>query len=434
MKGWIRYVFAAIAFSGYVFPIELEILPGINSKMAIAVLGVIILFFDVWSDSLKFPRFIVSLTVFAFLVSLAGFTSILFNHTNDTSYSRYWISYLVWLSAAYAIGRIIAKVHREVNVKTICNYMIAVCVTQCVCALLIEFIPICKIAVDSVISQNQETLTAGGRLYGIGASLDTAGSRFTIALIMIAYLLSDRSELNKKEVNSYMFAYAVIAIVGNMIGRTTLVGVFLSLALFILMNRGIVEQINIRKILSASAVIVLSTILLIYLYDTNDAVRELIRFGFEPFFSRAETGEFASASSKQLKNMYIFPETFKTWIIGDGYFNNPNYYDPYYVGNTSVMGYYMGTDVGYLRLIFYFGLVGLVIFTLFLIKATTIACSYFPQSSLLFVFILIANMVIWLKVSTDLFFMMALFVCAAAISERDRQHLRFSNHEDSILH
>lgn len=62
--------------------------------------------------------------------------------------------------------------------------------------------------------------------------------------------------------------------------------------------------------------------------------------------------------------MYVFPDNLKTWIIGDGYFSNPYNTDPFYIGTRS-RGYYMGTDVGYLRFIFYFGLIGLSAFIAF---------------------------------------------------------------------
>lgn len=50
--------------------------------------------------------------------------------------------------------------------------------------------------------------------------------------------------------------------------------------------------------------------------------------------------------------MYVFPDNLKTWIIGDGYFNGPEDSDPYYTGEIWDIGYYKGTDVGYLRFIF----------------------------------------------------------------------------------
>ena len=48
----------------------------------------------------------------------------------------------------------------------------------------------------------------------------------------------------------------------------------------------------------------------------------------------------------------ILPESYKTWIIGDNMYNLKN-------------GYYMNTDVGYSRVIFANGLLGLSVFLIF---------------------------------------------------------------------
>ena len=71
----------------------------------------------------------------------------------------------------------------------------------------------------------------------------------------------------------------------------------------------------------------------------------------------------------------------------------------------------MGTDVGYLRFIFYFGVIGLAAFMIFLCKACATCIAKCKEYTMLFVFVLIANFVIWLKVATDLFLVFALFIC-----------------------
>ena len=107
--------------------------------------------------------------------------------------------------------------------------------------------------------------------------------------------------------------------------------------------------------------------------------------------------------------MIVFPESLKTWIIGDGYFDNPIFTDPYFVGEV-VRGYYMGTDIGYLRFIYYCGLLGLFTFSIFLYRAVVICMNIFPEKKILFIFLLSVNFICWLKVSTDIFLIFALFM------------------------
>ena len=61
-------------------------------------------------------------------------------------------------------------------------------------------------------------------------------------------------------------------------------------------------------------------------------------FGFELFNNYLKSGELTTSSTRSMMYMYRFPEDIKTWIIGDGYFENP--YMPGY--------YYMRTDIGFL--------------------------------------------------------------------------------------
>src|SRR5690606_10079985 len=56
------------------------------------------------------------------------------------------------------------------------------------------------------------------------------------------------------------------------------------------------------------------------------------------------SGELRSSSTDELAEMYRFPKDEKTWWIGDGLIMLEN------------GGYYMTIDVGFLRLIYYFGL------------------------------------------------------------------------------
>ena len=84
----------------------------------------------------------------------------------------------------------------------------------------------------------------------------------------------------------------------------------------------------------------------------------------------------------------------------------------------------MGTDVGYLRFIFYFGLIGLTFFLVFFGKVTQVCMRRFKRYGLLFLLILSVNLIGWVKVSTDVFLVFALFLC---LSEEDNQ-----NSEDSI--
>ena len=116
--------------------------------------------------------------------------------------------------------------------------------------------------------------------------------------------------------------------------------------------------------------------------------------------------------------MYVFPDNIKTWIIGDGYFANPGDTDPYYVGPLGG-AFYKSTDVGYLRFIFYFGVIGLFAFILYFFKCAQVCVSRFKREALMFWLILLVNYILWFKVATDIFIVFALFLCVVSDDTQD---------------
>ena len=401
----------------YFFPFEFKGLEGFNTKMMIALMGLIICIYEIprkrdglVSNNLFF------LTVFASVVSLCGFISVILNGTPDYAYATYVMSMLVWTGGAYAVCHFLKQVHDNVNIRLLCNYLAAICVIQCAMALLIDYNPWLKQLVDSVIEQGQEFLNESTvqRLYGIGANLDVAGSRFSAVLVLLGFVISKefQEKTNHMPVVLYIAAFIFIAIVGNMIARTTLVGMAIAVIYWIY-DSGIwkLHLKNDYRVFFSWMTLAIAAIVLImvFLYNTDPKMKKLIHFGFEGFFSLFEKGTWEVSSNDRLMKMYVFPDNLKTWIIGDGYFSNPYNTDPFYIGVKSG-GYYMGTDVGYLRFIFYFGLIGLSAFIAFFMKTYNLCVKRFTEYKLLFFMLLILNFLIWFKVSTDIFPIFALLI------------------------
>ena len=99
-------------FSMYFFPFEFYAIPGINTKMGLAAIGLVILAFSMakGEDTIA-NKDTLTLMVYAGLVSLIGFVSITFNSTPDTAYATYIVSFCVWLSAAFTVTYLMRQVH-----------------------------------------------------------------------------------------------------------------------------------------------------------------------------------------------------------------------------------------------------------------------------------------------------------------------------------
>lgn len=410
-------VLLTILTSFYFFPFEFTFLPGINTKMAMAGVGLILVIVQLARQGRSLiNKDIFTLTIMAGVVSLIGFFSVIWNDTHDYTYATYIISMLVWLAGAYVVVQAIKRFHGNVSVELVCKYLVIVCLAQCLIAFTMTQYPPLKDFVDSFLGSTGFMGKMKDRMYGIGASLDVAGSRFSVVLVMIVCLLSKMAATDRKKyIGLYWGIFIVIAVIGNMISRTTTVGVIISLAYLFYISRIYTFQmdLNMRYVWGWFIGILLVAIsIMVYGYHTNLSFQENLRFGFEGFFSLVEKGKWDVHSNDILKNMYVFPDNLKTWIIGDGYFDNPYDAEPYYTG-PKWGGFYKGTDVGYLRFIFYFGIIGLVAFSLFMYKVAQVCMNRFTAYRSLFFVILLLNFAVWFKVSTDIFVVFALFLCMA---------------------
>lgn len=416
-------IFTIIITSFYFFPFCFTFLPSVNTKMAMAAFGLVLLGIQLGkARNSVLNKNIFILSIFAAVVSLIGLVSVTYNETPDYTYASYIVSMWVWLGGAYVAVSLMKKVHGYVSVKLICNYLIVVCIAQCTLALLIDSYPIVKNFVDGFLASGGHMGKNESRLYGIGCALDVAGSRFAVVLIMIAYITTLKEDVAvRKYIWLYIAAFLYITVVGNMMARTTIMGVGLAL-LYWLGKSGVFNlRINseYKYIWNRLGLLLLVAIpFMVYLYDTNPNFREDIRFAFEGFFSLAEKGEWDVHSNNRLMEMYVFPDNTKTWIIGDGYFANPGDTDPYYVGPLGG-AFYKSTDVGYLRFIFYFGVIGLVAFILYFFKCAQVCVLKFKREALMFWLILLANYILWFKVATDIFLVFALFLCVVSDDTQD---------------
>lgn len=70
----------------------------------------------------------------------------------------------------------------------------------------------------------------------------------------------------------------------------------------------------------------------------------------------------------------------------------------------------MLTDVGYMRFIFYFGILGTLVFMGYFCQSAYVCTKHFPRYRDMFILILLCNFIGWIKVSTDLFLVFAIFL------------------------
>jgi hypothetical protein len=370
--------------------------------MVLGAIGIVLFFFD----SVRVKRFeatmsILGATGLALLFSYICYFSTDINCTNDYSYATYFVSFFVWLGGAYSIICLLRRTHGEANFRLLATYLAGVCTVQCILALMIDRIKPLKNFVDSFINQGQESLNEIGRLYGIGASLDPAGVRFSIALILIAAVLSKDHIVrsSRKYMVAMLIAFFIISVLGNMVSRTTSVGMAMGFV-YLIWTTGILRLVvKVDNLKFFTVFITLLGIIIaasIYLYNTDDSFHQNLRFAFEGFFNWMETGEWKTASTEKLNTqMWIWPQDTKSWLIGTGIF-----------------GFFVyGTDIGYCRFVLYCGLIGFSSFALFFVYNAVVFARKVREYRWIFLLLMALSFIVWLKVATDIFIIYALFYC-----------------------
>ncbi len=423
-------VLTTIILNFYFFSIDLRFMPSVNTKMVLGGLGLFVLAYQlVKKGGALINKDTFVLSVCAALVSLAGFVSVVYNGTPDYAYATYLISMWVWLSAAYVVVTWMRWVHGTVSVFIVCNYLIVLCVAQCSLALGMEFYPPLKQVVYSLLDEGTVTfMEQKDRLMGFGAGLDIAGSRFAAILIMIPFVCMQYKHKVIKYIPLYILAFFIICVIGNMIGRTTTIGAILAVASFFVFSKFYrMDTFNKRLGLWLMGLLVVVVPICAIAYNTVPEFHDLLRFGFEGFFSLAEKGEWEVHSNEMLKEGFIFPDNPKTWLIGDGYFGTTDL-DPYYTGRRWA-GFYRGSDVGYSRFLFYFGLFGLLAFSFFIFKAGMVCVRRFNAIKYMFIVLLALNFIYWVKVSTDIFLVFALFLCISQSENEEYEKCYLMNNQ-----
>lgn len=415
-------ILSVVITSFYFFPFETIFFPGINTKMVMAGIGLLILGKRLAQEGgATIDKNLFNLSLIAIGMSLVSVLTMSYNNTNDDSFLNYFVSMWVWLGGAYCLIRWLEFAYGNVSVRLLCNHLIAVCVAQCLIAFTMDSYAPLKNFVDSFIGGEAFMGRAETRMYGIGAALDVAGLRFASVAVIIGFLLSESDKLSDKEILFYIASLMILAVIGNMMSRTTTMGVVIALVYILYSsclsgNDSFYRSKKLWKYFGIILCIVLPVV--VFLYNTDDGFYKNLRFAFEGFFSLWEKGEWEVSSNDILfESMIVFPDNLKTWFIGDGYAANPSN-DPYYIGPT-FGGFYKGTDVGYLRFIFYFGILGTILLFMFFLKCALVCARKFKSYRIMFFLILLVNYIGWFKVSTDIFLTFAPFLCLRNESEKD---------------
>lgn len=397
----IGILITGVALSCYYFSFSLTFLPSVNTKMIAAVIGLVIVGMGILrTRKYNIPKEYLISGFIATIYSVFNLVAIELNDTSDYSYANYITTFFVWVFGAITPVTMIREIHGKVTLRLLTMYLAVISAFQSLIAVIIDRNDYVKAIVDSFVHQDGDYYNQIDRLYGIGAALDPAGTRFSIVLVMIGFvlILDHQIKRSKLQTFSLLLCYGIIITLGNMMSRTTTVGAVLSFLPFVLhsgLHRFMIKRDNLLTYNIFAVLVLIGTPLMIYLYNTDSFFQEQLRYGFEGFFNWVETGTWATASTEKLNSvMWIWPTDFSGWLIGYGVFGLFDF----------------STDIGYCRLILYSGIIGFSIFCSLFIYCAFFFARKYRRYKYMFIVLLGLSFIIWIKASTDLFLIYALFL------------------------
>ena len=170
---------------------------------------------------------------------------------------------------------------------------------------------------------------------------------FGSAVICSVFLIFFANYINSISKNKLTFLalFVFLCCLSILSARTTIFGVILSFFVLLDFNKN-----NIKNILYLIFLIVFSYLIFIFFSKDQGRLNEILTFGFE-FIYRYNDSQASETVDGVVDMLKVFPDNYKTWLIGDGYFKSNDGFE-----------YYKGIDIGFLRIIFNFGLVGLIVY------------------------------------------------------------------------
>ena len=369
-------------FFNYLYAVHYRFSP-VSTNIVISIIGLIvyIAYPDVRKEMFKNKSVWGIVLLFLPIIAISLFTIVL-NGTQDFYFIKWSFLGMLSLFGAMLLSFFIKKLWGGISSQLIVSLMVLSAICQLTIALAIWISPsihdlLFSITHFDIIGVDALERTEGHRLLGFGISFFPSGVIHGLILLLMSIYIGKKTGI---WLFLWILSFIFITAIGMMMARTAIVGALMALAM--LLYNVLRNNIRINTLFSIFSftifVIVFISYFTTYLSEDFDTI---IKFGFQMFISKQETGEMHVDSWDSMVSMYRFPSEFTTWIIGDGKWMNDNQ-----------NGYYMNTDIGFIRMIYYFGIIGLLSYLLLHLHLLKIICDNdraWGRSLLLFVLIFV---------------------------------------------
>ena len=376
---WYQNILIIFCFFVYFFPFKAY---GFDPRL------LVFLFFFIYmiKDGLLLNRKVkcryIKTLFYPVLMSLFTVLSSVVNTITENTFIIFPFQVIYLLLLSYCTYYITKRFCKVISFYVITRYFLMTLVVQSVIAI-VMFVnqPICLFLFDLQgidLTSRVIKMYFGVRLIGLGCFYFGAGAIYGLGLIAIMPFMLNAK--NKHQLIKLILLYVNIFIVGIFFARTAMIGCVFSIV-YLIFCILIPKMCNKVFLVFRQFIIYLTVfgIALVFIYTSSPKLQEdygdIIDFGFEAFINLVENGELSTASSDGLTEYHlsIWPQNQKTYYIGD-------------MRWTKGDSYYGDSDVGYVRLLFYFGVPGVILFLLYQYSIVRISGLIFKERILSFFF------------------------------------------------
>jgi len=330
----------------FVFGFSITFLP-INSSKIVLLFLVSMFILQVASNkqpSLKINRVVVYMASFLSIMFAISLLYVLAHQTMDFSIPYAYFIFLVEaLLGSYLLYSLFLK---NYSFEEILHILIVVSLLQALIIIGMFTLEPFRDFIFAIAGSKDDLMEryGGFRGFGLAGSVTYDLAVFlSIGMIFITYLVSQ----SPKNRIFYLVSWVVIFVAVLMTGRTGWIGAFLSILILFINIKNKNSLKSLIYIVFSIILVVLSILNILYYYFPEvyeTLFVSVVPYAFEMFINLYETGSMSTRSSNHLQTMY-FDVAEKTYLLGDGYWANPNGF-----------GYYMGTDAGYMRHMLFYGI------------------------------------------------------------------------------
>lgn len=334
-------IFVFFQVYNFLFPIKFSFFSSFG--FIFTLFGVFVgIFYCFLCDRSKFNSYLLKqVFIVSFLLSFFSIFSVLYNKSDDyisivQGFKFFW----VFLSG-YFIFYLLYRVYRCDADRKIIGLIVFFGGIVAATSILEFFSPSFKTVLDTFIDTSGNIDYAESfRSHGLASSGGAALS-LSMALIFILSL----TKVCKNELGKITPALSLIVFCSTLfIGRSGLVLCTMTIVVFL-----ITKTSSLIRFLG----LVLCFLVFFLLYSplNDEQINIIYSYSLEPIKSFNETGSFESKTSEHLKTMFFIPDI-ENIFLGGGYWRYPIF--PYFL-----------SDVGYLKVLLGFGLIGFIVFYFF---------------------------------------------------------------------